>query len=47
VIGWRTAMAPATAGGEWVFALYMFSSVDRGSDRPLLELKRLYSPASA
>ncbi|HWX43807.1 MAG TPA: hypothetical protein VNY52_00625 [Solirubrobacteraceae bacterium] len=46
VTTWRTANAPATVGGEWVFSLSMFSSVDSSSDRPLLKLGRLYANAS-
>lgn len=44
IAAWREAQAPSTTGGEWVFALTMFSSVDGRRDQPLVSLSALTSP---
>ncbi|MFA5262588.1 MAG: hypothetical protein WC378_02100, partial [Opitutaceae bacterium] len=40
---WKAVVKPSSKGGEWVFGISLFSSVDGQLDRPLLELKRLCS----
>ncbi len=40
---WFTRHDPAPAGGRWVFWVDLYSSVDPGLERPVLQLKRLVS----
>ncbi|HEX2080452.1 MAG TPA: hypothetical protein VHG08_22305, partial [Longimicrobium sp.] len=44
VARWEGIYDPAPGGGEWVFGLSLYSSVDGQRDRPLLELLHLASP---
>jgi hypothetical protein len=39
VQGWYTQQQPATTGGEWLFGLGLYASVDPQLDLPLLELR--------
>jgi hypothetical protein len=45
VVAWRGVHRPATAGGEWIFELSLYSSLDGSLHRPLLQLD-LYSAAA-
>lgn len=47
VASWTTAQQPTQAGGEWVFGLTLFSSVDGRRDDPLLSLSALSAPLPA
>jgi hypothetical protein len=40
---WKNEQSPDATGGEWVFGLSLYSSVDGNLGRPLLELSRLRS----
>ena len=43
VLSWQDEENPAPTGGEWVFGVSLYSSVDGQLERPLLELRRLIS----
>ncbi|HEV7405659.1 MAG TPA: fibronectin type III domain-containing protein, partial [Chthoniobacteraceae bacterium] len=40
---WESANHPSATGGEWVFGLALYSSINGQLDSPILELRRLYS----